>query len=367
MDIGKKRDRRFVLGAAAGMAGLTGLQYAFRSWTCWLEPHGGEAFSELLQRAVADLELPCNAGWFFLSTGVSGEQERDIQGLVTLVRDRMELSSGSQHGWPWIGPEMDVDRLIHLFAYAIKEDLGRGDFCLVDGWQLSRMECRLAALKFLWEEDGAGGVVCRKEGVRAPAALPPQVERTDPPSTFVAVPFNVQHDGNSVIGLYGSGFQFGAVVLFDGTALESAVGNSGWMTAYVPSNSYARERTVDVAVRNTDGQISNVIQFEVVPEVMLEVTSIVPSRTSVGVPFTVQPNGQSVINVYGAGFLSGATVLFDGIPLDSAVGNSGWMTAYVPADAYAREGIVTVEVRNPDGTVSDAMRFEVTACPGCRP
>lgn len=364
MDTAKKWDRRFVLGAAAGMAGLTGLQYAFGSWTDRLEPEGGQEFSELLQRAVADLELPCNAGWIFLSTGVSGERERDVQGLVTLVRDRVELSSDSRHDWPWIGSDKDVDRLIHLFAYAIKEDFGSGDLCLVDGWQLSRTECRLAALKFLWEEDGAGGVVCRKEGVRPPAALPPQVERTDPPRTFVGVPFNVQQDGNSVISLHGSDFQFGAVVLFDGAALESAVGNSGWMTASVPSDLHARARTVDVAVRNTDGQISNVVQFEVVPRVLLEVTSTVPSGTSVGVPFTVQPNGQSVINVYGTGFLPGATVLFGGIPLESAVGDSGWMTAYVPADAYAMAGVVTVEVRNPDGTVSNAMRFEVTVAQG---
>ena len=283
---------------------------------------------------------------------------------MTLVRDRVEMSSGSRRGWPWIGSDMDMDRLIHLFAYAVKEDFRNGDLCLVDGWQLSRTECRLAALKFLWEENGAGGVVCRKQGVRAPAALPPQVERTDPPGTFVGAPFNVQPDGNSVISVHGSGFQVGAVVLLDGTELESAVGNSGWITAYVPSGFYAVERAVDVAVRNTDGQMSNVVPFEVVPRVLVEVTSIVPSGTSVGVPFTVQPNGQSVINVYGAGFLAGATVLFDGVPLDSAVGNSGWMTAYVPADAYAREGMVTVEVRNPDGATSNRMPFEVISVQG---
>ena len=161
----------------------------------------------------------------------------------------------------------DVNGIILRIASAIKEDFAKGDLCVVDGWQLSRMECRVAALKLLWELDRyAGTSVCRKEALQSPRMAPPQVLRVVPPEASVGVPFNVlPTGGESIINVYGAGFQSGAVVLFDDVVLDSAVGNEGWMTAFVPDDLYAREAVVKVRVRNPDNVVSNVAEFEVVP------------------------------------------------------------------------------------------------------
>ena len=174
------------------------------------------------------------------------------------------------------------------------------------------------------------------------------------------IPFAVLPNGESVINVHGAGFRPGARILFDGVPLQSSVGNSGWMNAYVPAEHYAHERIAEITVRNPDGKTSSAIRFEVAPGAPPPTLSrIVPPRTHAGTPFAVQPNGVSVINVHGAGFRPGARILFDGAPLESSVGNSGWMNAYVPAEYYAHERIAEITVRNPDGKTSSAIRFEV--------
>ena len=99
---------------------------------------------------------------------------------------------------------------------------------------------------------------------RVKVAHPPRLLKIIPPRTFVGVPFAVQPNGKSVLNIHGTGFQHGARILFDGVPLESAFGNPGWMNAYVPDEYYSRERIANIAVRNSDGQESNVIQFEIV-------------------------------------------------------------------------------------------------------
>ena len=99
---------------------------------------------------------------------------------------------------------------------------------------------------------------------RVNVAQPPKLSKIIPPRTSVDVPFAVQPNGKSVINIHGTGFQHGARILFDGVPLESAFGNPGWMNAYVPDEYFSRERIADIAVRNSDGQESNVLQFEVV-------------------------------------------------------------------------------------------------------
>ena len=106
------------------------------------------------------------------------------------------------------------------------------------------------------------------------------------------------------------------------------------------------------------------LEFGVIPAASLpppQLTRIVPSRTFVGVPFAVQPNGKSVINVYGTGFQSGARILFNDVPMESAVGHSGWMNAYVPTEFYSQKRIVDVAVSNPDGKGSNAIRFAIVS------
>ena len=90
-----------------------------------------------------------------------------------------------------------------------------------------------------------------------------------------------------------------------------------------------------------------------------ELREVVPSRAVAGVDFNVQPNGRAAIGLHGAGFEKGAMVLFDYVPAPAVVRDPMFMTAEMPAALYARKGVVRVAVRNPDGKVSGAFRFEI--------
>ena len=155
--------------------------------------------------------------------------------------------------------------MIHLLAKAIKEDFLEGDLCVVEGWQLSLTECRLAAFKLLLERDLKVEVApaCRKQPLHW-IVSPPVLSEIVPPGTSVGVPFTPWR-GKSVINVYGTDFEPGARILFGGVALDSSVGSSGWMNAYVPDDLYAREGTVDVTVENPGGAVSNAIEFAIAP------------------------------------------------------------------------------------------------------
>ena len=92
-----------------------------------------------------------------------------------------------------------------------------------------------------------------------------------------------------------------------------------------------------------------------------ELREVVPTKTVAGVDFNVQSSGKAAISLYGTGFEEGAMVLYDYVPAPAVVRDSIFMTAEMPAELYARKGVVRVAVRNPDGKVSDALRFEITA------
>ena len=362
-----KWSRRSVLAAAVAVAGSSAAVCASPRWSdAEPGPEAGGAFRELLHRAVAGLDMPCNPGEVFLSTEASEERERDVDGLVTSLEDTLEqLRVRGEGGSPGSWSGMDADRLVRVLAEAIEDDFSKDRLCILAGWQVSRTECRLAALKYLWERgpEADAATACRKEPLRSIAPAPELAEIV-PPRTFAGEPFTVQPNGQSVVNVYGKGFNPGAKILFGDVALDSALGHSGWMNAYVPAGLFAREGVLDVVVRNPDGETSNVMRFEVVTRPVLpppKLTRIEPPGTAAGVPFTVQPNGKSVINVYGAGFEPGAEILLGGVALPSSVGNPGWMNAYVPAGLFAREGVLDVVVRNPDEKVSNVMRFEVVS------
>lgn len=91
----------------------------------------------------------------------------------------------------------------------------------------------------------------------------------------------------------------------------------------------------------------------------VRVTKVVPGGTAAGVPFQIQPRGDSAISVLGSGFRRGAAVVLDGHRLETTFGNIGWVTASVPRDLYARPGRLELRVVNADRSASNAMVFEV--------
>ena len=94
MHFPKKWTRRSLLGAMAAAAGTAAVDL-LTDWTGQVR----ERDDKLLQRAVAHLDMPCNAGRVFLLSTESSAEERNLQGLAALVRDRLGLAAGLFHGW----------------------------------------------------------------------------------------------------------------------------------------------------------------------------------------------------------------------------------------------------------------------------
>ena len=102
----------------------------------------------------------------------------------------------------------------------------------------------------------------------------------------------------------------------------------------------------------------------------LKVERVEPSSTGVKAAFNVQPDGQAALGVFGTNLSGGnpsggATVLWNGQPLETKDGGS-FLAATVPAALYDAPGIASVTVRGAGG-VSNAMEFTVYAKTGPAP
>ena len=88
---------------------------------------------------------------------------------------------------------------------------------------------------------------------------------------------------------------------------------------------------------------------------------VVPAGTKEGVPFNLQPGGDSALAVIGKGFDRLAVITAGGRKLDTSYGNSGWLTTGLPNELYQKPGTVEIRVLNPDGRASNPVEFKVTA------
>ena len=82
------------------------------------------------------------------------------------------------------------------------------------------------------------------------------------------------------------------------------------------------------------------------------------------VPSSAAPGGAAfTLNVTGAGFVSGATIDFNGAPLTTTFTDSGHLSATVPAASIATAGTATITVVNPGAgaTASNPVYFPITA------
>ena len=99
--------------------------------------------------------------------------------------------------------------------------------------------------------------------VPAAAVVPPLITSVSPAGTLVKKGFNVQPDGKSAVSIVGSRFERGAMVVANGTELETAFGNADWVTAILPDSFFAAPSEVELKVVNPDGTASKTIPFVV--------------------------------------------------------------------------------------------------------
>jgi hypothetical protein len=79
-----------------------------------------------------------------------------------------------------------------------------------------------------------------------------------------------------------------------------------------------------------------------------------PAETRAGVPFNIQPNGNSAISVVGAGLLRSDAIYWNGVRLPTVFGSPALLTAEVPAALLGTPATVTVEVRSADAPKAPA-------------
>jgi uncharacterized protein (TIGR03437 family) len=99
------------------------------------------------------------------------------------------------------------------------------------------------------------------------------------------------------------------------------------------------------------------LQTNPAPSPTPSITSLSPDSAAAGGPaFTLTVNG--------AGFVSGATVQWSGIPLSTSFVSATQLTASVPASLIASSGSPGVTVLNPGGTGSNPATFNIPFAPG---
>ncbi len=153
----------------------------------------------------------------------------------------------------------------------------------------------------------------------------------------------------------GSGFLSGATVQWNGSALSASFIGGSQLTASVSAALIASQGTASVTVQNPGGATSNALAFTINSNQSVEssLSSLRPSSVAAGAPaFTLTVNG--------SGFLSGATLLWNGSPLFANF-SGNQVTAYVTANLIASQGSVSISVRNPDGTTSNTLSFTIGA------
>ena len=147
----------------------------------------------------------------------------------------------------------------------------------------------------------------------------------------------------------GSGFASGSTVQWNGTALTTTFVSSTQLTAAVPANLIASAGTANVSVTGSGTTTSNSLAFSINA---LTLTTLSPAAGSAGSP-------AFVLAVNGAGFVSGATVQWNGSPLTTTFVSGGQVLAAVPASLIASSGAASIAVATPGGPTSNSLSFPI--------
>lgn len=171
------------------------------------------------------------------------------------------------------------------------------------------------------------------------------------PTLTTVAPTSGLTTGGTAVTLTGNNFRPGATVTMGGMAATNvAVISTTQITAIAPAHAVG---TVDIAVRNSDGQSSTkptAFQYDLPAPA---ISSVVPVQGG-----TV---GGTTVTITGSNFIRGATVRFGTTGATSVVYvSSSELTVIVPP---RKAGIVAVTVTNPDdqtGSLANAFTYKLS-------
>lgn len=157
------------------------------------------------------------------------------------------------------------------------------------------------------------------------------------------------------LSVTGTGFVSSSVVHWNSAALSTTYSSSTSLSASVPAADIVTSGTASITVVNPSpgGGTSSAATFTIDPAGTLpQITSLSPSSASPGGPaFTLTVNG--------SGFVSGASVQWNGSGRTTTYVNSSQLTAAITAADIASAGSSNVTVINPDNSTSNQVAFQV--------
>ena len=178
-----------------------------------------------------------------------------------------------------------------------------------------------------------------------------------PVATSLAPTFATAGDATFTLTVNGSNFVSGSVVNWDGVALTTTFVSATQLTASVPASDVVTSGTVPVTVFNPalGGGTSGALTFTINNPVPVISTMSPTSAVGGTATFTLTVNGSS--------FVSGSTVLWNGVARATTFVSSTQLTATIPSSDLLNSGTTTVQVSNPlpgGGNSVTALTFTVT-------
>jgi hypothetical protein len=156
----------------------------------------------------------------------------------------------------------------------------------------------------------------------------------------------------------GTGFVPGSIVKFNGVAKVTSVIGSTQITAAISAADIATAGPVSVTVTNPapGGGTSNAQTFTINNPSNLTITSLSPASATAG-------SAAFTLTVNGSGFVSGATVQFNGANRTTTFVSSTQVTAAILAADIATAGTASVTVTNPapSGGTSNTQTFTINS------
>jgi uncharacterized protein (TIGR03437 family) len=151
----------------------------------------------------------------------------------------------------------------------------------------------------------------------------------------------------------GTGFLSGSQILWNGSPLTTTYVDANHLTTMVPANLVASQGTVSLSVKNPNGATSNSLTFTIGPPA--------PTLTSLSPSSSVAGGSSFTLMLNGSGFLSGATVLWNGGTLATAFLGATQLHATVPVSLIASPGSAVIYVQNPNFIASNRLILYINA------
>jgi hypothetical protein len=172
----------------------------------------------------------------------------------------------------------------------------------------------------------------------------------------------------------GVGFVSGAAITLNGTAITTTFDSATQLHATIPASNVVAAATITVGVANPDKSTTNTLPLTVIggglgPAPTL--TSITPNTSTNGI------SSPLTLTAPGTNFVSGSTVMWNGVAMSTTFVSSTQLTASIPAkyidvpssafDPTTGVATANVFVLNPDSTVSNELPFTITVAASTTP